>query len=247
MKYTWWLLLALTLISLPACGPDRLYGQATAQRQMTEAEFTKQRRLLVEGIRSQGIKNKAVLNAMLKVPRHRFVPPAYQHLAYRDHPLPIGHDQTISQPFIVAYMTEAAEVLPQEKVLEIGTGSGYQAAVLSQLAKEVYSIEIIPALARSARALLQKLGYKNVHVKAGNGYAGWKEHAPFDAIVVTAAPDHIPQALVDQLAVNGKMVIPVGSGYQEMMVITKTRSGVVQKRTIPVSFVPMTGKPKNQK
>ena len=140
-------------------------------------------------------------------------------------------------------MTEATEVVQGEKFLEIGTGSGYQAAILSQLAKEVYSIEIIPALAQSARALLRKLGYKNVHVKAGNGYAGWVEHAPFDAIVVTAAPDHIPPALVDQLAVNGKMVIPVGSGYQEMMVITKTSSGVVKKRTIPVSFVPMTGKP----
>ena len=142
-------------------------------------------------------------------------------------------------------MTEAAEVMPGEKVLEIGTGSGYQAAILSQLAREVYSIEIIPALAESARARLGKLGYKNVHVKAGNGYAGWPQHAPFDAIVVTAAPDHIPRVLVDQLAVNGKMVIPVGSRYQEMTVITKTSSGVVKQRTIPVRFVPMTGKPKN--
>jgi len=248
IKHTWWLLLTLTPISLSACAPGRLSAQATApttaQRQATDAEFAKQRRHLVEEVRSQGIKSKAVLNALLKVPRHKFVPPAYQDLAYKDQPLPISHDQTISQPFIVAYMTEAAEIMPGEKVLEIGTGSGYQAAILSQLAREVYSIEIIPALAQSARALLGKSGYKNVHVKSGNGYAGWVEHAPFDAIVVTAAPDHIPQALVDQLAVNGKMVIPVGSSYQEMMVITKTRSGVVTKRTIPVMFVPMTGKPK---
>ena len=244
-----WLLLVLIPISLslPACSPDHVSDQATAsaQRQRTDAEFAKQRRRLVEDLRVQGIRSKPVLEAMVQVPRHKFVPPAYQTLAYQDQPLPIGHEQTISQPFIVAYMTEAAEVMPGEKVLEIGTGSGYQAAILSQLAREVYSIEIIPALAESARAQLGKLGYKNVHVKAGNGYAGWPQHAPFDAIVVTAAPDHIPQALVDQLAVNGKMVIPVGSSYQEMTVITKTRSGVVQQRTIPVRFVPMTGKPKN--
>ncbi|MDQ3812433.1 MAG: protein-L-isoaspartate(D-aspartate) O-methyltransferase [Armatimonadota bacterium] len=245
INHTWWLLLALTSISLTACAPDRPSYQAPAQRQTTEAQFVQQRRRLVEEIRSQGIKSKAVLNAMLKVPRHKFVPPAYQELAYIDEPLPIGHDQTISQPYIVAYMTEAAEVTPREKVLEIGTGSGYQAAVLSQLARTVYSIEIIPALAENARARLRQLGYKNVQVKAGNGYAGWAEHAPFDAIVVTAAPDHIPPALVEQLAVNGKMVIPVGSDYQDMMVITKTKSGMVKKKTIPVSFVPMTGKPKN--
>jgi protein-L-isoaspartate(D-aspartate) O-methyltransferase len=158
--------------------------------------------------------------------------------------LPIGQDQTISQPFIVGYMTEAAEIASGEKVLEIGTGSGYQAAVLAELAKEVYTIEIIPELAERARSLLREMGYKNLQVKTGNGYEGWAEHAPFDAIVVTAAPDEVPKALIEQLAVRGKMVIPVGKSFQQMVIITKTESGVVERRTIPVAFVPMTGKPK---
>lgn len=242
----WWILIGLIVIFVAASTRHYLSDRPTTQPQgvdVADDKLTKQRRRLVEDIRFQGIRSRSVLDAMLKVPRHRFVPPAYQNLAYQDRPLPIGHEQTISQPFIVAYMTEAADIKPGEKVLEIGTGSGYQAAVLSQLAGEVYSVEIIPALAESARAILSELGYRNVHVRAGNGYEGWAEHAPFDAIVVTAAPDHVPQALVDQLAVNGKMVIPVGTSYQEMMVITKTNSGVVKRRTIPVRFVPMTGKP----
>ncbi len=140
-------------------------------------------------------------------------------------------------------MSEAAEVTAQKKVLEIGTGSGYQAAILGELAREVYTIEIIPELAEQARTTLAELGYRNVHVRAGNGYLGWPEQAPFDAIVVTAAPDEVPQALIDQLAVNGKMVIPVGTEEQEMLVITRTPEGVVQRRTMPVRFVPMTGKP----
>jgi protein-L-isoaspartate(D-aspartate) O-methyltransferase len=243
-----WLLLGLISLTLPGCAPQPLSDPATAPLQRAGAspdDFMEQRRLLVERISSQGVSNKAVLGALMKVPRHRFVPPPYKHLAYADRPLPIGQGQTISQPFIVAYMTEASEVAPGEKVLEIGTGSGYQAAVLSEIAREVYSVEIIPALAEGARALLQELGYKNVYVKAGNGYEGWAEHAPFDAIVVTAAPDQVPQALINQLAVDGKMVIPVGSANQEMVEITKTASGVVEKRTIPVRFVPMTGKPTN--
>jgi protein-L-isoaspartate(D-aspartate) O-methyltransferase len=198
---------------------------------------------MVELIRARGVRDKAVLAAMSKVPRHRFVLASEAHLAYGDHPLPIGHGQTISQPFIVAYMTEAAEVSGQEKVLEIGTGSGYQAAILGELAKEVYTIEIIPELARRARQTLGELGYKNIQVKTGNGYLGWPEHAPFDAIIVTAAPDEVPPALVEQLALNGKMVIPVGTLYQEMVIITKTEKGLIEKRTIPVRFVPMTGKP----
>lgn len=180
---------------------------------------------------------------MLEVPRHEFVPAAYRLQAYENHPLPIGHDQTISQPYIVAYMTEAAEITSGEKVLEIGTGSGYQAAVLAELAKEVYTIEIIPELAQEARAALNRLGYENVEVRTGNGYLGWPEKAPFDAIVVTAAPDEIPQALVAQLASQGKMVVPVGTGFQQMTIITKTDSGMVEQRTIPVAFVPMVGKP----
>jgi protein-L-isoaspartate(D-aspartate) O-methyltransferase len=207
-------------------------------------DFAQERRVLVDQLKAEGINSSAVLDAMLKVPRHEFVPLAHRRYAYQNRPLPIGHDQTISQPFIVGYMTEAASIAPGEKVLEIGTGSGYQAAILGELAKEVYTIEIIPELADGARSVLSKLGYRNVHVKTGNGYAGWPEHAPFDAIVVTAAPDEIPQTLVDQLAVKGKMVIPVGTAFQEMVIITRNESGVVERRTIPVQFVPMTGKPK---
>jgi protein-L-isoaspartate(D-aspartate) O-methyltransferase len=180
---------------------------------------------------------------LLKVPRHKFVPASHQNLAYEDRALPIAHEQTISQPYIVGYMTEAADIAPGDRVLEIGTGSGYQAAVLGELAKEVYSIEIVPSLADNARNLLRELGYKNVQVKTGNGYLGWPEHAPFDAIIVTAAPEQVPQALVDQLAVGGTMVVPVGAEFQEMVIITRSQSGVVERRTIPVAFVPMVGKP----
>ena len=209
--------------------------------------FAARRQAMVERqIEARGIRTPTVLAAMHKVPRHRFVPPGAANLAYEDHPLPIGLAQTISQPYIVAYMTEAAEISPNDKVLEIGTGSGYQAAVLGEVAREVYTIEIIPELAERARGVLAELGYANVRVKAGNGYLGWPEHAPFDAIVVTAAPDEVPQALVDQLAVGGRMVIPVGSANQDMMIIERTKSGVVERRTIPVRFVPMTGKPERQ-
>jgi protein-L-isoaspartate(D-aspartate) O-methyltransferase len=193
-----------------------------------------------EQLRARGIRATDVLAAMTRVPRHEFVPAELRHLAYADHPLPIGLDQTISQPYIVAYMTEAAGISAGDKVLEIGTGSGYQAAILSELARDVYTIEIIPELAERARTVLRDHGYANVQVRTGDGYAGWKEHAPFDAILVTAAPDHVPPALVEQLAVNGRMVIPVGTGEQEMRVITKTASGVTEQRTIPVRFVPLT-------
>lgn len=238
------------LAALPAAGCARVGNSedsSPAQTQRAEPvpdRFAEQRSRMVEGqIQARGVQDRRVLAAMRKVPRHRFVPPAEAHLAYADHPLPIGFEQTISQPYIVGYMSEAAELTPQKKVLEIGTGSGYQAAILGELAREVYTIEIIPELAERARNTLAELGYRNVHVRAGNGYLGWPEQAPFDAIVVTAAPDEVPQPLIDQLAVNGKMVIPVGTGEQEMLVITKTPAGVVQRRTMPVRFVPMTGKP----
>jgi protein-L-isoaspartate(D-aspartate) O-methyltransferase len=237
-----WMLVSMLFLPLPGCGPQSALEQSATQ--VSNEEYEKQRRQLVEQLRSEGIKSQAVLEALAKVPRHRFVPPSYRHLAYQNRPLPIGRDQTISQPFIVGYMTEAAEIASGEKVLEIGTGSGYQAAVLAEVAKEVYTIEIIPELAESARTLLREMGYKNVQVKTGNGYEGWAEHAPFDAIVVTAAPDEVPKALVEQLALRGKMVIPVGTSFQQMVIITKTESGVVERRTIPVAFVPMTGKPK---
>ena len=237
------LLLVVVLFSLNACAHSSLSEQIAIE-QSANQEFEKQRRKLIDQLRSEGIMSSAVLDAMLKVPRHEFVPSSQRHMAYQNRPLPIGHDQTISQPFIVGYMTEAAAVAPSEKVLEIGTGSGYQAAVLAELAREVYTIEIIPELAEGARSVLRELGYKNVQVKTGNGYEGWPEHAPFDAIVVTAAPEEVPQALVNQLALRGKMVIPVGSTFQEMVIITRDESGVVERRTIPVRFVPMTGKPK---
>jgi protein-L-isoaspartate(D-aspartate) O-methyltransferase len=235
--------LGLVLLASSAC-TSQSYSELTGAPQRSEEEFAAQRRKLVELLKSEGITNPAVLEALLKVPRHKFVPASQRNLAYQNRPLPIGHEQTISQPFIVGYMTEAAEIAPRERVLEIGTGSGYQAAVLAELAKEVYTIEIIPPLAASARNLLREMAYKNVQVKTGNGYLGWPEHAPFDAIIVTAAPDEVPQALVDQLGVGGKMVVPVGSGFQQMVIITRSESGVVERRTIPVAFVPMTGKPK---
>jgi protein-L-isoaspartate(D-aspartate) O-methyltransferase len=207
--------------------------------------FALQREAMVDDqIRARGIESPAVLTAMRKVPRHRFVPAEVTHMAYNDHAVPIGSGQTISQPYIVAYMTEAAEISPNDRVLEIGTGSGYQAAVLGEVAREVYTIEIIPELAERAHRTLAELGYTNVHAKTGNGYLGWPERAPFDAILVTAAPDQVPQALVDQLAPGGRMVIPVGKIVQNMMIIEKTQKGVVERRTIPVRFVPMTGKPK---
>ncbi len=230
-------LLILTLSPLPSC-------RSAEPIQQSAEDFAAQRKQMVEVIRQQGVTSQTVLDALLKVPRHRFVPAEQVSYAYENRPLPIGHRQTISQPYIVGYMTAAASIAPGEKVLEIGTGSGYQAAVLAEIAKEVYTIEIIPELAESARTLLKEMGYRNLHVKTGNGYEGWPEHAPFDAIVVTAAPDEIPRALVEQLAVNGKMVIPVGSTFQEMVIVTKSESGIVEQRTIPVRFVPMTGKPK---
>jgi protein-L-isoaspartate(D-aspartate) O-methyltransferase len=187
------------------------------------------------------------LAALRAVPRHEFVPEAQREHAYEDRPLPIGHGQTISQPYIVAVMSEALELDENERVLEIGTGSGYQAAVLGELAREVYSIEIVAPLAERAKVDLARLGYDNVHVRQGDGYRGWPEQAPFDAIVVTAAPDHVPQALVDQLAVGGRLVIPVGRGVQELLRISRDEQGVHEERLLGVRFVPMTGEAREQK
>jgi protein-L-isoaspartate(D-aspartate) O-methyltransferase len=178
---------------------------------------------------------------MATVKREYFVEPTYRDLAYADFPLPIGYQQTISQPYIVAYMTQAADIAPEDIVLEIGTGSGYQAAVLAELAQTVYSIEIQPALAHQAQQRLQHLSYQNVQVKTGDGYQGWAEHAPYDAILVTAAPERVPESLLQQLALTGKLVIPVGKTIQNLLVIQKTADGFLQERTLPVQFVPMTG------
>jgi len=188
------------------------------------------------------IHSRRVLDAMLAVPRHLFVPESERDLAYRDFPLPIGHGQTISQPYIVAFMTQELAIESGHRVLEIGTGSGYQAAVLGLLAKEVYTIEIVEPLADRARDTLISLGYHNITVRAGNGYRGWPEQAPFDRIMVTAAPDQIPAALRMQLKIGGLMAIPVGVLSQELRILRKTQEGMVTLRTLPVRFVPMTGK-----
>ena len=193
-------------------------------------------------IRQRGVTDTRVLSAMETIPRERFVPPDAHAQAYEDVPLAIGFNQTISQPYIVAYMTEVLDVRDSHRVLEIGTGSAYQAAVLGKLAREVWTVEIVPELAAAATGQLRNLGLINVHVRLGDGYSGWPEQAPFDRIMVTAAPDEIPGPLVEQLAVGGRLVIPVGSqgGPQWMTVVEKTSSGVLEKRTIPVQFVPLT-------
>jgi protein-L-isoaspartate(D-aspartate) O-methyltransferase len=195
--------------------------------------------MIRQQLQRRGINTNSVLKAMETVQRERFVPVLYQDSAYDDGPLPIGYSQTISQPYIVAYMTEAANISPSDKVLEIGTGCGYQTAVLAEIAKEVYSIEIIPELAERASQTLKDLGYTNIHLRVGNGYQGWLESAPYDAIIVTAAPSHIPPPLLDQLAMNGKMVIPVGVNDQDIFIITKTAEGIIREMTIPVRFVPL--------
>ena len=198
-------------------------------------------RMVERQIRARGVTDPRVLAAMQIVPRHRFVPPSLQDRAYADSPQPIGYEQTISQPYIVAYMTEALDLPDDARVLEIGTGSGYQAAVLAEIAHEVYTIEIVSELATRSADLLGALGYENVITRDGDGYQGWPEAAPFDGIIVTAAPDHVPPALVEQLAVGARLVIPVGDFYQDMLIVTKTATGATTEATIPVRFVPMTG------
>ncbi len=200
--------------------------------------------MIAEQIRARDIRDARVLAAMEKVQRHLFMPEAVRGEAYGDHPVSIGYGQTISQPYIVGFMSEALSVQADHRVLEIGTGSGYQAAILGELAREVYTIEIVEPLAESARNTLTRLGYTNVHVRAGNGYAGWPEQAPFDRIMVTAAPDEVPPALVEQLKVGGLMAIPVGTFNQELRIMRRTTSGMEVLKTLPVRFVPMTGKDK---
>lgn len=210
------------------------------------AEF---RREMVENqLRARDITDQRVLEVMARVPRHRFVPEDQQRRAYNDHPLPIGHGQTISQPYIVALMTQLAAPKPGDRALDVGTGSGYQAAVLAELCKEVFSIEIVEPLAEQAKKRLAELGYKNIQVRAGDGYRGWPEHAPFDVIIVAAAPTHVPQPLVEQLAPGGRMVLPVGGYPQQLTLITKGADGTVRRKVVaPVLFVPMTGEAQQKK
>lgn len=199
----------------------------------------KKEEMIREQIVARGIKDARVISTMRKVERHLFVPLRLRGYAYDDGPLPIGYDQTISQPYIVAFMTEALELKADDVVLEIGTGSGYQAAILAEIARQVYTIEILKPLAEQARERLSALGYRNIEVKYGDGYLGWPEYAPFDKIIVTAAPNEIPMELVKQLKVGGKMVLPIGSFYQELYLITKTEGGFIKKALLPVRFVPM--------
>jgi protein-L-isoaspartate(D-aspartate) O-methyltransferase len=214
-------------------------GCHPAQTQV--ADFPAQReRMVKEQIVMRGVVEERVLAAMRKVAREEFVPAEFRAESYTDRPLPIGYDQTISQPFIVGFMTEALRLQPTDRVLEIGTGSGYQAAILAELVAEVYSIEIIEPLKKNAEATLQRLGYKNVHVKAGDGYKGWPEHAPFDCIIVTCAPERVPQPLVDQLKEGGRMIIPVGAKFaQELYLLEKKDERLEQSAVLPVRFVPM--------
>lgn len=197
-------------------------------------------RMVREDIEARGVRNALVLDAMRSTPRHLFVPEPYRLMAYQDYPLPIGYGQTISQPYVVALMTELLDPQPSDRVLEIGTGSGYQAAVLSGMVKEVYTIEIAPELARTAAERLKQLGYANVFVREGDGYRGWPEKSPFDRIILTAAPPEIPKPLTDQLKTGGRLVAPIGENLQQLVVIEKRSDGsLVSKRSIPVRFVPM--------
>ena len=199
-------------------------------------------RMVAEQIASRGVKDPLTLAALRRVPRHHFVPEASRAQAYDDHPLPIGHDQTISQPYIVAFMTEALRLQGGETVLEVGTGCGYQAAVLSIIAARVYTIEIVPPLAEESARRLSALGYANVHVRAGDGYAGWPEEAPFDAIIVTAAAPRIPEVLKTQLKDGGRLIVPVGEESQELVVVVRRGNTYEERRVLPVRFVPMTGR-----
>lgn len=204
--------------------------------------YSEERRHMVnDQLIPRGIVDENVLEAMLKVPRHKFLPDHLSDYAYSDGPLPIGMGQTISQPYIVAFMTELLNIKKGDKVLEVGTGSGYQAAILAEIGCEVYTIEIVESLSLRAKEILQDLGYKNIHFKIGDGYMGWKENAPYSAVIVTAAPPEIPEPLIEQLKEDAKMAIPVGDYFQELLLLKKTREGVKEKRVTPVRFVPMTG------
>lgn len=237
MKRVFFLPPLLLLLAWPACrvAPMRAAEDWAALRKVMVAEQ-------ISG-KDRGVSDPRVIEAMAQVPRHEFVPEELRVHAYEDRPLPIGYEQTISQPFIVAFMTEKLAPQWTDRVLEIGTGSGYQAAVLSRLVKEVYSIEIVEPLAARASTDLQRLGYRNVHVRAGDGYLGWPEAAPFDAIIVTCAPDHVPEPLVTQLKEGGRMIIPVGPpGAQELVLLGKRAGKLEQRAVLPVRFVPMTGR-----
>ncbi|MEO0205908.1 MAG: protein-L-isoaspartate(D-aspartate) O-methyltransferase [candidate division WOR-3 bacterium] len=210
-------------------------------RSISWHEFAR-RQMVEEQIVARGIKDSSLISAMLKVERHKFVPREYEKYAYNDGPLPIGEEQTISQPYIVALMTEVLELKAGDRVLEIGTGSGYQAAVLSLIAKEVYTIEIIPSLANSAKQRLESLGYKNVYVKCGDGFLGWAEKAPFNGIIITCAAPRVPEPLIEQLAEGGRLIMPEGDQWQMLVLYKKIKGKLEKQELIPVRFVPMKGR-----
>jgi protein-L-isoaspartate(D-aspartate) O-methyltransferase len=234
------------LICHGGCSTNWFSGTQKEQRHSTASNAGEhaqlRERMVREQLQARDITDARVLAAMLKVPRHEFVPADLVQSAYDDNALPLKLGQTISQPYIVAYMTQALELKGTERVLEIGTGSGYQAAILAEIASEVYTIEILPQLQAQAISTLTRLGYRNIHFRTGDGYMGWPEHAPFDRIIVTAAPEEVPEPLIDQLKEGGRLVIPVGTISQELMVCIKDKKGITRRNTIPVRFVPMTGK-----
>ncbi|HMD83785.1 MAG TPA: protein-L-isoaspartate(D-aspartate) O-methyltransferase [Terriglobia bacterium] len=239
-----WFLMIFVLFPHTLPSPPEGKSEAGDERSRADpAELPETReareRMVEEQIIARGIRDPRVLEALRKVPRHRFVPPEMQPSAYEDRALPIGLGQTISQPYVVAFMTEALELQPQDRVLEIGTGSGYQAAVLSLLVREVYSMEIVEPLGKAAEARLKEMGYANVRVRIGDGYRGWPEAAPFDAIIVTAAPPDVPPALVAQLRPGGRMVVPVGRYVQNLIRLRRTAKGLERESLLPVRFVPM--------
>ncbi|NOX62839.1 MAG: protein-L-isoaspartate(D-aspartate) O-methyltransferase [Chloroflexi bacterium] len=229
--------------STPTSLPEPTLAPPAQASPTVDPYLEKRLKLVDRTMRNRGIKDERVLKAMETVPRHEFVPPEYIDSAYADHPLPIGYGQTISQPYIVALMTELLQLEPDDKVLEIGTGSGYQAAVLAELVDEVWTIEIIPQLAKQAEERFQRLGYDNIHTRVGDGYYGWPEEAPFDAIIVTAAPDHAPQPLIDQLKNGGRLVVPIGppGGYQTLWQIVKEGDDLKAYNLGGVRFVPLVG------
>jgi len=245
LRLTVIVIMILPTLSTGSCARDSTVAIQNGSQGLSSGEqyFLRLREQMVrDQLQARDVKDPRVLAAMRKVPRHRFVTPELMDSAYDDCALPLMLGQTISQPYIVGFMTQALVLRGNERVLEIGTGSGYQAAVLAELVAEVYSIEILPDLARRAETILNQLGYNNISIRTGDGYQGWPEFAPFDCVIVTAAPDHIPQPLVDQLSPGGRMIIPVGRYEQDLILIEKGEKGITRRSTIPVRFVPMTGK-----
>ena len=235
-----WALLGLHLVI-----PVLSQGMELNPMEYPQPRQVERERMVRDQIVARGVIDPRVIQALQTVPRHKFVPESETEDAYEDHPLPIGFSQTISQPYIVAFMTEALRLQPQERVLEVGTGSGYQAAILSRIVDKVFSIEIVEPLAERAKNTIRELGMTNVVIRAGDGYQGWPEEAPFDAIILTAAPAHIPQPLLKQLALGGRLILPLGKAVQKLMLMKRTKDGWQEEELLPVAFVPMTGEAEN--